>query len=55
VVGTCWLASRANVNVQEQLGVPAAHLVTVDLPSFPAKECACCQRDEPATDALDLN
>ncbi len=55
VAGAAWFASRADIDVSARLGVPVAHLVSVDLPAFPADQCPGCTAGTPAQPALDLN
>jgi len=53
--GAAWFASRAEVDVEAKLGVPAAWLLSVELPTTSPETCAGCAAGEELVDGLDLN
>jgi orotate phosphoribosyltransferase len=55
VTGAAWFASRSAVDVAAALGVPAAWLLSVNLPATPPEACPGCSAGEELVDGLDLN
>jgi len=55
VSGAAWFASRSAVDVEAKLGVPAAWLLSVELPATPPETCRGCATGEELVDGLDLN
>jgi adenine/guanine phosphoribosyltransferase-like PRPP-binding protein len=54
-VAATWFLSRGEVDVAQHLQVPTAHVVTAELPSWPADKCSLCDQHEQLTLGLDLN
>lgn len=55
VVGGAWFVSRAATAVRDALTYPTVCVGDLDLPSWPAAECALCGKDLVIEDARDLN
>jgi orotate phosphoribosyltransferase len=54
-VGAAWFLSRSEIAISADLGVPTAHVVTAELPSWPCEECSLCRENVHLVPGLDLN
>lgn len=54
VVAAAWFASRASIDIEDRIGVPAIYIADIPLPSWDADGCPLCS-SSPASAALDLN
>lgn len=55
VAGAAWFLTRGEIDLSQDLGAPATHVVSADLDSWSADRCSLCGQDEPLTPGIDLN